>query len=139
MMNETIKERMAFAGTPIHWRSLNGTGTTGAVDMRNYNRVSFYGAVGTLGSSANINAYLMETDEANGANATNITNAAIVNFSTANKHFTLELRSDQTTKRYVVGVLTVDVASVMGMVPLAFEPRYHPVSQDASVNQQIVL
>lgn len=141
MFTEQLKERDSIAGTPIHPASLNGAQNSGTVDMSKFNRVQFMGGVGTLGTNATIDARLEESDNSNGASGVNITGASITQINAANKHFTIEVRADQLSKRYVRCVVTVGVAaSVITCYPIGTAARNKPATSndDASVNERKV-
>lgn len=142
MFTEQIKERDSFAGTPVFPASVNGANNTGTVDMSKFHRVFFLGSVGTLGGSATVDCKLQETNEVGGGNATDITNAAITQINTANSKFTLEIRADQVTKRYVRGVLTIGTAaSVACLFPIGTVARYKPANGndvDSANTQRVV-
>lgn len=143
MFTELFKESIIIAAAPAYAASGNANLETGAVDMSRFNRVAFILHVGTIGDASNVNMYLQESDESDGANGTNITDAVLTSaLNAANTEATIELQASQLTKRYVKAVADPGGAnaSIFGIIPLAFEPRYHSAEDlvHASVEQQIV-
>lgn len=139
MFTQTIKERDSFAGTPIVPQLLNTAGqTVGSIDASKFNRINWILGVGTIGSG-NVQMYAIESDNANMANATNITNAAITNVTTANSVSTLELQAMQLTARYV-SVVVVATNAVVVVLPQGTVGRFPPVNNNdvATVIQRVV-
>jgi hypothetical protein len=129
MMTEKLAERDAIAGTGIVPASTNGAAYTGTVDMSKYNRVQFIGLCGTLGGSGTVDAGLYQSNNSNGATNTSVAGTNIAQITVNNSTFRIEVRADQLTARYVLCKVTVGtLASIVGMVPLGTEARYHPVT-----------
>lgn len=143
MYTQLIKERDAFAGTPIHPTSATSTQTTGCVDMSKYNRVIFIISVGTLGSSGTVNAKLQTGNASDGSDAADFTGGAITQIDTAgSKIATIEISAaEMGTKRYArVSMTTAVASSIVGVYPIATEGRFPPITSGsvAAVVQQLV-
>lgn len=135
---ELIQERESITpttGVPVISQSLNNaSASTGTVDMSKFNRVEFLGTVGALTSGAAITMYLQQTNNANGAGATNISGAAITSalVNAANLMFSIEVNAWELSARYVLGVINEGAgkACTLSCIPRATDPRYAPQSND---------
>lgn len=140
MMTELMKEALALPALSggLAIASVNGSTNTGTVDMRLFNRVMWLIAIGSGGTG---NAYLKQTNNSNGATASNMQsspqNAAALG---ANGMVTLECRSDQMTARYSLCQIVTDAAYNVFATALVGINRYEPASayDNASVNTRLV-
>lgn len=146
MFTETLKERDALAAAPASKVAGTGAVNTGLVDMSLYHRVEFLVSLLSLAGDAQLDAKLQQGNESDGSDMADITGAAITQYDPAgtativNKNFTIEIRADQLTKRYVRGVLTITTSnSTAAMIPLGTEARHKPVSDNASAIQRVVV
>jgi hypothetical protein len=133
LITQTMKEALAI-GNGGHPRSTNAAIESGIVDMSKFHRVTFLCGVGTLGASATVRFTIQQSDEAGGGNATNVSGAICAIIDAANKEATIEVRSNQLTKRYVkcISVPAGDNASIPYIFPIAAVPHYLPQGADGN-------
>lgn len=128
MFTERMPERDAIGARAINANFLLGSANTGYVDMSTYARVRFFGATGFVGTGAQVDGQLVESDFANGANSTPVIGSNITPITTGGAAIDIEIQAMQLSKRYVAGVLTVSGAqSRVTLFPIASDGRYHPV------------
>ena len=97
---ESMSQALALPVAARHAATIqNTTGDSGGLDMRKFRRAIFFCSVGTNASSASVIFKLQEsTDD---VTYTDVTGGATAAVTAANQQFTLEVRADQLTKRYV--------------------------------------
>lgn len=144
MFTENMSQQLGLAAAPRHAATINNTtGDTGGVDMRLFERVIFFFSVGTNGSSASLVFKLQEsTDD---VTYTDITGGATAAITAANKCGSLEVRSDQLTKRYVRCRCTESATqtATVATIALGCEARHKPggkgATETATVAERLVV
>ncbi len=140
---ELLREALGLNGAPIHAASHNGVTNTGCVDMSKFQRATFLGDVGTLGSSGTLDAACYESDYENGAAPNNIiANTSITQITAANKRWTQEVNATQMTRRYLFcSTNNLIAASVYSVSPIGAEPRDHPANTNdyTDVTQRLII
>jgi hypothetical protein len=119
-----------------------GTADSGGIDLQKFKRATFVIAVGSVGAAGTVDAKLQESTD--GVTFTDLagTNVSITQITASNKQATLEVRSDQITKRYVRCRSTVGVNAVLlCVVAIGGEANNKPGNKndDASVAQRQVV
>jgi hypothetical protein len=125
-----------------------GTLTSAYVDASKFEQLMAIVMAGDLGTSATLDAKLVQATSAAGANVTDISGKAITQLTQAgtdsNKQAIIQVRADELDVaggfRYVALVLTTAVAtSDSGAVVLGFNPTYGPASDyDLAAVDEIV-
>lgn len=147
MSTQQLKERDSLAAAPASKVAGTGAVNTGAVDMSKFHRVQFLVCLASLAGDATLDVKLQESADSDFTTPIDITGAAITQYDPAgtatitNKTFTLEVRADQLTQRYVRGVLTIGTSnSTATIIPLATHCRFGPASSfdDATAIQRVV-
>lgn len=146
-VNTLPSERAAIVGAINPGAKTAAAYTTGYIALKDYGRFMAVVAVGTLGSSATVNAKLTAYTDSSGSGAVDITGAAITALTQAgsdsNKQAVINLNTDTLAGggfthlrlTVTVGVATSDA----GALVLGFDPRYSPASDtDASSVDEIV-
>ncbi len=113
MYTEQLSQALAFNGNPVHPASIAvGTSDTGGVDLQLYKRALAIVDVGSVGAAGTVDMKWQEsTDNVTFTDLAG-TNVAITQITANNKIATLEVRSDQITKRYVRARVTVGANAV---------------------------
>ena len=127
MMTELLKEAISLPALsggllPI---SVNGQTNSGTIDMKLFNRAVFIASLGLGVATGNIN--LQQTNNSNGATATNISGCAyayVANSGVVRQ----EVRSDQLTARYVKMNIVTDGAILVSIVGEGHVCRYDPAN-----------
>lgn len=134
---EQMSQALTFQGA-LQSQSANGTNYvgagsgTGGYNMANFHRLMSIINVGTLGSSANVQAYYVASANANMSGNSNVASSIPVTITASNSVQTLEVRADQLPAgtQYVNLVVKVNTtasqasAEVFGAVG-----SYEPTSQ----------
>lgn len=135
MFTQQLKERDSLAAAPATKVAGTGAVNTGLVDMSRFHRVQFLVCLASLAGDATLDAKLQQGDQSDGSDMADISGAALTQYNPAgtatitDKTFTLEVRADQLTKRYVRGVMTIGTSnSTAAIIPLATHCRYGPAS-----------
>jgi hypothetical protein len=125
-----------------------GTLTSAYVDASKFEQLMAIVMAGDLGTSATLDAKLVQATSAAGANVTDISGKAITQLTQAgtdsNKQAIIQVRADELDVaggfRYVALVLTTAVAtSDSGAVVLGFTPTYGPANDyDLAAVDEIV-
>lgn len=147
-MNQTPSEAVALVGVIDPDAYSNAAYTTGYIPLKNFRRFMASIYVGTLGSSATVDAKLTAYTSAAGAGAYDIPGAAITQLTQAgtdsDKQAIINLNTDVLAGaiKYTHLRLTVTVgvaASDMGAAVYGFDPLYAPASDnDLSTVDEIV-
>jgi hypothetical protein len=146
MYTEQLSQGLSIAAAPIHPASYAaGTQNTGGVDMQKFRRVMFVLDVGVFGGGATVDMKLQEsTDNVTFTDlaGTNVAITQLVAGGGNNREATLEVRTDQITKRYVRAFVTIGTAvTLLCVIPVAGEAVNKPGAKqdDASVAQRQVV
>jgi hypothetical protein len=145
MYTEQLTQALGF-GAEIDAQIINNTNkTTGSIDMSRFKRALFIVSVGAVAGGGGLTLQLIEDVQSSLATATNLAgnNTSMVGFATANKLVTFEVRSDQTTKRYLGLKVTETGAQNVNICVISFggEAVLKPGNSQnaASVNTQNVV
>lgn len=119
-----------------------GVLTTGWISMATYDQIEAIIQVGTLGTSATINAKLQQATSSAGAGAKDVTGKAISQITTSSQQAIINCRSDELDVTngfaFVELVVTVGVAaSEVAALVLGNDARYQPATAAPSVAQVI--
>lgn len=132
---QTLKEGIAMPALSAGLipASVNGETNSGTIDMKLNYRAMFAVQIG----AGTANAVIQQTNNSNGATATNVAGTALV--LTANTAGTAEVRADQITARYIKLNITTDAAAIVGIMGFATPNRFNAQGQDnASSNNRVV-
>jgi hypothetical protein len=148
---EQITQRLGITA-PVNNQTINSGGTAtvtaGPVDMSKFHRAFFIVDIGTVVSGGNVTLQLIESNNSNLTSSSNCqgSNTSITGLTTSNQQYTLEIRADQMTKRYL-GLQATETSGGGGhnvaitIVGFGDEAGHKPgnVSNDTSVASQKVV
>ena len=124
----------------------NAAYDTGWIDVESFGRVMAIISVGTLGSSATVDAKLQSAETSGGSGSSDVTGAAITQLTQggtdSDKQAIINLNVDNLPEgdKFVKLIVTIGTAACdMGALLLGFDPRYAPASDyDAATVDEIV-
>lgn len=141
MFSAQLKEALSVQNS-IWGTNTQATQTTGTIDMQKFRRAMYAIQVGIVGSGGTIDAWLEESDYANASGAANLASTVkITQIIASNQAATLEIRSNQMSKRYLRCKVVTGVAnSIVSALGIGAEGAYNPVygNDDAAVGQRVV-
>lgn len=145
MYVEQLTQRIGLMA-PVNPQTLNNSNrTAGGVDLSKFKRAIFIVEIGAVTGGGSINLQLVEDTAIGLGSATNLAgnNVSMTGLTTSNKQYTLEVRADQITKRFV-GCKITETGSqnvVVAVVAMGDEANAKPgnAQNDASVSTQNVV
>lgn len=144
MYTELLKERDSIPALPVFPGSYNGANAaSGFINMALFNRAEFFLMIGQQVAGASVvNAWLVESNFANGASPTNIASCAITALasSTVNTVCSLEVTAQQITKQFVGCVANIaSFGTNIAILPVGTDARYKPANNNdvANVAQRV--
>ena len=137
MMTAQLKEQLALPAlnTGLLPVSVNGETNSGTMDMSKFHRGMFLVNIAVGAAGGNIR--LQQTNNADGTSAVNVANGTAIAYTVNNSVYTVEVRGDQLTRRYIRINLVTDAATICGITGIGAEPRHQPISDNTSVNTRV--
>lgn len=114
---------------------------SGAADMQGYDRVKLIYCVGPMLSTSILSSWVVESNESNLGNNTNVANALLVNVADTgnNNIYIIDVGRNKLTKRYVGVVVDAVTANITSLAVLAERFRGTGIVPPASAAQQYVV
>jgi len=144
MLNILPSDRSPVAGVIDPDALSTGTYTTDWINMEDFANLMAVIQAGTLGSSATLDAKIVEAEDGSGTNSQDLTDKAITQLTEADsdsdKQAVINVRADELSAGYThvqvsmtVGTASSDAAAIA----LGFDARFEPEDQASSVDEVV--